>query len=104
MTWGPFTVAGTSGDGKLTLLGAALAALGLWRWSAGRRPRLALAAVTVVAFLSTALAVYHAIDLSTEGDGIGLGWGLVVAVVAAAVLTGLCVVQLRQKSAETVQG
>ena len=97
-TIGPFSKGGTEGDGVLTLIGAGLVALALWRWSTTNSRKILIAAL-VVAVLSALVAVYDAVDV--PGDGVSLGWGLILALIASIALTVLCFIQLRQASEST---
>lgn len=85
---------GVDGDGLLTLGGAMIVAVSLWRWSESRR-RLMLNVGQIVAALCVAITVYSMLDIYLlDGGGINegfrAGWGLIAALGSAAVLTVLC--------------
>src|SRR3954470_1105484 len=97
-TVGPFSKGGTEGDGVLTLIGAGLAALALWRWTR-TGSRTMLIAGMVVAGLSVLVCLYDTVDV--PGGGVSLGWGLILALVASVALTVLCLMQFRQHAHQT---
>ena len=82
----------------LTLIAAALVALALWRWSTTANQKL-LTAGLVVAVLAALVCIYDTIDV--PGDGVSLGWGLILALVASIALTVLCFMQRRQPADQT---
>lgn len=95
---GPVSYSGASGDGILTLSGAGLAALVIWRWTASRR-RLMLIIAQVVAALCAAVAFYGISAFYIDGGRSGadrVGWGLILAFVTAIALTTLCFLQYRR--------
>lgn len=85
--------AGTSGDGVLTL-GAALLALAAIRL--GGRPTIAL----ILAVLIDAIVIYDFLDVSGS-DLVGVGWGLYMSIVGAALLTYVSI-QLRRLGQDAV--
>ena len=78
VTVGPFSKAGTSGDGILTLIAAAIIAVGI------ARKRLLL--IAIFALLSLAVGIYDVGDVSSSGNELfsaSVGWGLIMVNVAA---------------------
>jgi hypothetical protein len=77
-TIGPFSKSGTSGDGILTLIAAAIIAFAI------AKARLTL--VVVFAALSLAVAIYDIADVSSSGNDLftaSVGWGLIMVTAAA---------------------
>lgn len=60
---GPSSSSGINGDGILTLSGAGLAVLAIWRWTVSRR-RLALIVALIAALLCAVVAIYGISDTS----------------------------------------
>ena len=82
------SVAGTHGDGQVVVALAAISAV-LLALSPNPRPTGAtgkLTAIMVCAALALATTVYDAINLSSGGALVSLGWGLVLAMLASAAL------------------
>ncbi len=92
-TVGPFSVAGTSGDGKLTVVGGGFVAWIGWRARAGTARRGHAIAALILSLLVLAVGASDTADISSKSRGVfhaevGIGlWltdiGAVVAVVGA---------------------
>lgn len=79
---GPFTVNGTSGDGVITLVLAAIAAVFALRLPKGRGSRSAL---LIGGVLIAAIGMYDMVDISSQSDGLfsaSVGVGIVITTVA----------------------
>lgn len=90
---GPFTTNGTSGDGVLTLVLAALAAtaIGLGRLLPG---------VAIAGGLVALIALYDAVDITSAGGVLDAspGWGVLLTAVAGIALTAWAVRALRGRA------
>jgi hypothetical protein len=91
-TWGPFTLAGTSGDGQITLvLGLVAIAVGVWRGLAKRPSGLQLATSVTAAVLGAIVTLIGLVDAADVSDYASVGGGLVLTIVAGLALVGASV-------------
>jgi len=102
---GPLGFSGASGNGLLTLSGAGVAFLALWRWTAsGSRPMLKV--VQVSSLVCGGIAVYTIYEIRDFYIGGGyawvehLGWGVILTLIAALALTALSLLQHRRSRSE----
>lgn len=94
VTFGPFSASGTSGDGVVTIIVAALAAVLI---GIGKAP----IGVAVLGLLALATGIYDVTQVSSSGNeyfSATVGWGLILATLASASLVGWGVVTRRGRA------
>jgi hypothetical protein len=88
-TWGPFTLAGTSGDGQITLvLGLVATAVGVWRGLAQRPSGLQLATSVTGVALGGVVTLVGLVDTANVSDYANVGGGLTLTILAGLALVG----------------
>lgn len=95
ITIGGSTYSLADGYGLITLIGSALVALAIWRWSVSRQVYMLIGA-GIVALLCLCATAYDVLDVTyfDDAEGFGVGWGLLVALVASVALVCLYVLIL----------